>query len=484
MRLLKDLKDVEYDATYDSTLTQHYVYGYYKDGEIYYAGIGSDANRTGNGKYWRARDFDAHNDLCKLSYSDTVVKIEHYLLDDETAENVETTLMFANNLLEEGANLKYSVRPQKFWTRVIDSFKGQNPDLSYEDTVQLIFESAVGDEKVEPLELTDHILSRINLEPASKGVVIGNNKFGGYNLSKGLVSKTDRNSLIMAFATQDFNTLAGVTRMNKKNNLTINTMADSYMSQSFIGQKVDFIFANPPWKSNKTQGIVGAKEFIDKAAFDLKPGGKMAFIVSQVQFTPKPTRKGAIPGSLLDLAQRGTFERIETFKGMSSRDYFNNFGMKQPVGDWCWFVWRKDTMTKSVTKMVNRDGKEFDYVFQDKEYYIPQLQNESEYFDWDTGVYGKWQVVEELDKDGVLVVPRTHDVRVINVKKGDLPENAGVLFSTMVSASKLEEFLNGVPDLYTLYTVSQSGERLRIPPIKRELVLRDDLLAGETNGDT
>ena len=247
--------------------------------------------------------------------------------------------------------------------------------------------------------------------------------------------------------------------------LTINAGHENFVEQTF-DKKFDIIFMNPPW------GDGLGRKFIDKARSLLKKGGKLITIIGYNQFT---MNEG--PGSFLNLQQFGTFERIETFKGMFvNRDYFAKFGLKRGVRDWCWFIWRNENIDLNTT-IINRLGEEFKYMLLGNERYIPQLPNELDYFDWNLPRERpkEHSANSKATKEGAYVILRNNsdspsgkdtDPEFTDVKKGDDIRRAGVIFYDK-SASVLKKLDEDI-GLYNLYSDSSTGDKARTPPLKKD----------------
>ncbi len=463
--MVKPLIELDYDPNYNATLTPDYVYGYYIDSELFYVGIGSDANRSADQQYKRARDIGNHNKYCVDNIDRISIKIEHYVMNKSDAEKIETSLMLSNNLLVSGANLKYSINQKNFWDKIIDLIKGGKPELTDSEIIQIAFQNARGQDRVEPQIVADEIFKHLDIDGKHDVLVVGNKKFGAYNLTEKLVEVIDPNKPINVMVSTSFSILRGQANMGR-NNLIINTGTKNFLGETFNDKKFDIIVMNPPWKG------IGIK-FINHAVDLLKPGGKLVCIVSYNQFTDSFMR----PGSFKDLQRRGTFERIESFKGKSQRDHFFQSNRDNPVGEWCWFIWHR-TKAKMVTKLVNKLGQEFDYVLKGNEVYIPQLPNEEYYFDWVDGINAYKQDAGKLKEggqiisrfDGLHVVSRTAHLEFTDIKIGDVIPKTGSTYEGITQEQFVKIFENvSANDLLNLYGVSQGGDRPRTPPLRKDL---------------
>jgi hypothetical protein len=227
---------------------------------------------------------------------------------------------------------------------------------------------------------------------------------------------------------------------------------------------------------------MGGPDFIAKAISLLKRGGKLIGITNYTTFTDirysKITdndKKKGIPnykkGTFNYLVKNGFFERIETFKGQTSRDYFRG------KGDWCWFIWENDPKRVGQTIIVNKLGEEFLIRLNGNEIYTPQSLLEKEYFDWDKGNKTTDALSNHFANcDGIYVVVTRSQIKAQLVAKGDKFGVYGMLFRN--TSPYVFEKLNKKIDLYTLYGVSQSGDRLRCPPLRRDLEIifkREDI---------
>ena len=206
---------------------------------------------------------------------------------------------------------------------------------------------------------------------------------------------------------------------------------------------------NPPW-------VKIGRLFIDKAIGLLKPNGKLICIIGYNQFANTSGK----PGTFNYLQKLGYFQRIEVFKGQTPRDYFKG------RGDWCWFIFI-NSKAKSTT-IVNRLGETFEYKFKGNEYYVPQIPNETDYFDWDDGTPHKTVNANSISKfKGSYISLRQIKSSIKNIDKGEFILNKGMIFENM-SKYTLEKLHKEIP-LYQLYADSKSGDKLRCPPIKKEL---------------
>jgi hypothetical protein len=214
---------------------------------------------------------------------------------------------------------------------------------------------------------------------------------------------------------------------------------------------------NPPWVK------IGV-DFIDKAVDHLNPNGKLICIIGYNQFT----KINGKPGTFNNLQQRGFFEHIEVFKGMSQADYFNNNG--QAVGDWCWFTWVKDPARKGNTTIVNRLKQSFDYTLKGNEFYVPQIPDETKYFDWDNGdrtisAIAKTKIKEEMTY--VILRRSLTSSTFKKVRPSEILPSYGILFK-ITPPYVLKKLYKKIP-LYQLFADSKSGDKLRCPPLRKDL---------------
>ncbi len=118
--------------------------------------------------------------------------------------------------------------------------------------------------------------------------------------------------------------------------------------------------------------------------------------------------------------------------------------------------------------IVNRLGEEFEYTLKGNEYYIPQLSNELDYFDYKEGTKPLSNSANSPSTlKGSYVVPRTNDVSVKKVNAGDLLLNAGVVYDR-VETSVITRLCDEV-DMYGLYGDSKTGDKARTPPLRKDL---------------
>ncbi len=461
-KMRKQLTEIEYDQNYDTTLTPDYIYGYYINGELFYAGVGSDANASGEGQYKRARDFETHNDQCKANFINIEVKIEEHLTNGKDSKTLETLLIKANNLLEEG-NIIQSVSDKKLYGAIINLIRTTGKEVDIGTMIQLSLRHAKGQNRTESMSLADRISSKIDYNDNHNLLVVSNGQFGGYNIIKSLINNSVQLNKIIVQGTKDFNTLTGEEELNKHNNLIINTRAGDFLQETFPNHNLDIIVGNPPW--------VGlGNKFINHAANLLPVGGRLVFIAGYNQFTDTKGR----PGSFLDLQQRGSFEYIESFKGKTSRDYFYQ-DTGDAVGEWCWFIWHK-TNVKLVTTIVNKLGEEFEYVLQGNEAFIPQLPNESDYFDWDAGaemlyLTNKTRVIRDSGWCFKMTKSKIHKIWWVNMDSAS--GEAGLLVKgSWVDPDKFKDFfIKPAIDFHTLYAASKQSDVLRTPPIRKDLLI-------------
>ena len=226
---------------------------------------------------------------------------------------------------------------------------------------------------------------------------------------------------------------------------------NNFLEVAVNPESKDLVIMNPPWVKIGT-------EFINKAAMGLRVNGRMVCIISNTQFAAASKNK---KGTFYDLQQKGSFYRIETFKGNTKRDHFNG------KGDWVWFIWDKNKENKS-TQIVNRLGNEFTYTLQGNELYIPQLKNESDYFDWNKGlkVFAVTGPNKNAPKDRIFFKILKNKNIFIHCPSGSSPgacmasidDNQGVTQETLTNMFKKEKF-------YDLYAQSQGMDTLRLPPL-------------------
>jgi len=241
----------------------------------------------------------------------------------------------------------------------------------------------------------------------------------------------------------------------------------SVHNQSFLTTrfkcKYDLIMMNPPWVKD---GI----KFVNKAVDLLNPGGKLVCIISNNQFTLGDNSK-IKPGNFHNLLKRGSFERIECFKGCP--DYGARSGEFKGRGDWLWFVFSKSDEFKKNTTIVNRLGQSFKYELKGDEGYIPQLPDEETYFDWSGGdrfVSGTVNTTKTSDF-AMIAANNIIGLQIKTIKANSIIDRECALLPITNSTSGLinfeARFKNNVGELVALYGVSQGSNRLRMPPLRK-----------------
>ena len=235
----------------------------------------------------------------------------------------------------------------------------------------------------------------------------------------------------------------------------LSMISDSFLTHDFGDTKYNLIIMNPPWVKVGT-------DFIDKAVDLLKPDGRLVCIMSYNQFTSKSDGK---KGTFYDLQQRGSFHRIETYKGNS--DYGTRKGHFHARGDWLWFIWDKNNTNKPVT-IVNRLGEEFSYKLHKDEYFVPQLHNEREYFNWVDGATVS-RPSKGAAKNGWSFGVNNSGIDVTKVS-GNLAKTRAFITDEYGNPQSFME-LQGLR-WRSLYESSKQSGGFRFPPVKKELLKR------------
>ncbi len=123
--------------------------------------------------------------------------------------------------------------------------------------------------------------------------------------------------------------------------------------------------------------------------------------------------------------------------------------------------------------IVNRLGEEFDFELQGNEYQVPQIENETDYFDWAMGSeYITCDANSKSKHAGCYVVPRKNSFKTIDIQAGYIILNKGMIFKDILSRD-LQKLNDKIP-LYELYGDKLSGDKLRCPPIRRDLFIDKD----------
>jgi len=250
-------------------------------------------------------------------------------------------------------------------------------------------------------------------------------------------------------------------------------ISDNFLEIDFKDKKYDLIFMNPPWK---TFGI----KFIDKAISLLKEGGKLVCIMGYAGFTPVSNK--ITKGSFRDLLHRGYFERIENHSGA---DFGINYCPFKNRGNDLWFIFVKDTENPQTkrnndTIIVNRLKEEFSTKLDIGMKYIPQIENEKDYFDYKGGISVVGVDRGKITKHDTFGV-RSHSAEY-NITKYNKNETIDVSQIVVydknheIDEDKLYTFFNQFENKYLYKLYSHTGGYLRIPPIKRELILKDEYL--------
>ncbi len=156
------------------------------------------------------------------------------------------------------------------------------------------------------------------------------------------------------------------------------TATDDFLTKDFGLQRFDLIIQNPPFSK------FGIK-FIEKAVSLLKPGGKIICIMATDMFSPMPLNEIGQPGTFSWLNQRGSFERIEMYRAITSADIPKERITFHDITSTCWFVWEKGKEEKETT-ITNSYNETFTYFLTGEETKIPmepwnKIKN---YVNWDS----------------------------------------------------------------------------------------------------
>ncbi len=306
-----------------------------------------------------------------------------------------------------------------------------------------------------PSELTKKMLNYVTINNEEK-ILIPSDK--NANLHKGIreleINKT--NQIDVVDADIGSRSLHGETKGKT-------LLIDGDFLETEFTQKYDTIVMNPPWTSY-------GKKFIAKAEKLLKNKGKLICIVGYNEFASKIT-KNIKPGSFLDLQQKGHFQRLENYSGGGHHgtrdDYFTM------VGDWIWFIWQKG-VKKGSTQIVNRYGEEFSYTLDGNEYYVPQLPNERDYFDYNDGIVQSMRHCKKVDKETKTVFNWTgkRGIEIEDCPAGVKWEGVTSTQFPLVDHKKLENWFNdiGPKRLNALYFNTQGGGTFRFPPVRKDLI--------------
>ncbi len=225
--------------------------------------------------------------------------------------------------------------------------------------------------------------------------------------------------------------------------------------ESLPQNKYKLIVINPPWKK---LGI----EFIKKSIKALVDGGQLICVMDYNKFTTKTLDKY----SFFNLQKLGHFDFVscESSRGPS---YFAG------VADSVYFVFTKTHKPKGETTIKNRLHQTFKYQLKGNEFYVPQIPNEDDFFDWKNGIIvngcGSTSTWNE-DKIAFKIRKKESLCVFQFVPKGEQVEQGGAVISAnLVDFNTLKTFLLKNKDIiYDHYTVSHGWHR--IPPIKKGLV--------------
>ena len=306
-------------------------------------------------------------------------------------------------------------------------------------------------EIITPPELVEHIYSFLDLEEMKDKDILDPCVGPGALIEPILENKIPCNLTILDIQKEHIENLQ---KCFQKYTPAVNIQGGTgdFLEMPFGTRKFDYIIMNPPW-------VKIGPQFIEKARTLLKKGGKLVCVIGYNQFT---NLKGN-PGSFNYLQKFCSFERIEVFKGMSKIDYFGNYGTG--VGDWCWFIWRNEKLNIN-THIVNRLGEEFQYTLKGNEMMVPQIPNETDYFDWDSGEFPTaFRTMDKAVVNSIYIILRTNSIKIGELEKGVSPPNQCAIIKN-ISLKSIERLIKNI-NLWALYADSTTGDKLRCPPIKR-----------------
>ena len=266
---------------------------------------------------------------------------------------------------------------------------------------------------------------------------------------------------------------------------------DNFLEMNSLeNEKYDLILMNPPWAAtSKQRGKKvdkkhnGGVDFIDKAVNLLKEGGVLVGIDGFENFNPK--RINPTKGSFRDLLNRGYFKKIVTESGDKYCEKTSHFFGRS---DNVWFVFVKDTKNPQVKKnrktlIENKWGERFETILKENMKFIPQLPNEDEYFDWNDGV----EVPRFNNKHKGEPLPLIYDIIAIKTMKGEIvvecfkkgtvlknPLPGIINDEGLYDEQKVKELFEKLNKKQNYVRCLYSGKagRLRLPPIKKSLILK------------
>ncbi len=496
------------------TISPFYVYAYLVDGEPVYIG----KSKMGD-KYQRGRSFGGHKHCIPdgISVDNIDVKIIGHYNTEEDMERTEAGYIHLFRLVEKehGWNNKKEIMKNPFF-KAMEANAGKRIDVTSKDLSKMRITNATGSSQTEPKELADHILKNVKIE--GDVMLVGNIENGCFQMCRTLKDSADTSDVtnidIICEENMGVSLIHDGFNKNKGFRLNINIGVKSYLDTTFEDTKKSIIrgyglkhliIQNSPWVTNKKEKEPGSREFNVRSMLSLKPFGKLIAIVSNNQFTDRDGK-----GTFKYMQKFGYFERIETFTGMSSRDYFYKYG-NGAVGDWCWFIWQRGFKEKNeLTTIVNKLGEEFKFLLKGNEKIIPQLPNEDDYFDWGPNGYDILRKTSSNSKsrtDGLYIISRTHDYTIHDIKKKDICPQTGffivgsnlspVIFESMFEdigrdilgeeskdKTKKDIIQIGYERFFKLYSSKLGGDLFRCPPIRKDIIehLRKKKELGIANG--
>ncbi len=238
---------------------KYYTYAYMINSKIVYFGQGSDAMKSN--PYGRGYDILGHNKHCVKNADKIEVEIlQHFETKDQvTLEEARQIKRFGLknlfNLREELTDNKYAI--------ALGLVKGSSID----EMVDANLKASVGAAKSEPEIIAEKLISKIPNKKYDNILVIGNDGFGGLELTNALAKKFKAN---ISFITQkNFDGLSFAINENTKRK-GIKFMKQDFLEEE-IKEKYDLIVMNPPFTG------VGIK-MIEKATKICTPKGAVAFI--------------------------------------------------------------------------------------------------------------------------------------------------------------------------------------------------------------
>jgi len=248
--------------------------------------------------------------------------------------------------------------------------------------------------------------------------------------------------------------MIGHERQEKINFTVIN---EDFLQRDFGQTKYDLIIMNPPWAR------LGTK-FIDKAVSLLKEGGKLVCIIGIPQFNPLGKKSRYNKGTFYDLNRRGYFLRIESYNRKYS--HFNKTNIPANL----WFIWQK-TQNRRETIVVNREREQFKIVLKGNEYIVPQ--GNFDWIDYDSGVdLSSGDIAKKFSFKTSSTKGITFLEEGFKGKCMSFPDE----ISHMIDREKVRKlFEDNVYETHMLH-YAQIATVLILPPIKRELILKDEYL--------